>query len=420
MDDWLRAAARERADRPALVVGSRAVSYAELDTAASRAARRLAAAGLGRGDRVPTARPPGVDFVELFHGAPRLGAALAPIDPRLGAAVKEPCAGREADVELREDLDPRAVHSVVLTSGTTGEPRPVGLTVANHGASASAVAELFELRPEDRWLCALPLFHVGGLAVLIRCALRGATAILHERFEADRVKHSLESGEASVVSLVPTMLSRLREAGLRSAPSLRVALLGGGPIPAGLLEWSAEAEIPAVPSYGLTETASLVAVGSPGESGARPLPGVELAIGDDEEILVRGPMVAPGAVAPDGWLHTGDRGVLEDGRLHVQGRLKNLIVTGGENVAPEEVETALAEHPAVADAAVIGVPDPDWGEAVTAFVVLRDGAGAGAEDLTDHCRARLAPFKVPKRIEQVPGLPRGATGKLLREELLPP
>ena len=143
---------------------------------------------------------------------------------------------------------------------------------------------------------------------------------------------------------------------------------------------------------------------------------MELEIAADGEILVRGPMVARGAVATDGWLHTGDLGRLDDdGRLHVLGRLKELIVTGGENVAPLEVEQALLAHPAVADAGVAGLPDPDWGEAVTAFVVLREPVAA--DELRDWCRQRLEPFKVPKTIHEVERLPRNAGGKLLRDRL---
>jgi acyl-CoA synthetase (AMP-forming)/AMP-acid ligase II len=168
----------------------------------------------------------------------------------------------------------------------------------------------------------------------------------------------------------------------------------------------------------MTEAASQVATADPGERAGTPLPGVELSIGPADEILVRGPMVARGALGPDGWLHTGDRGQLDEaGRLHVEGRLGNVIVTGGENVVAEEVEEALLSHPAVADAAVLGLPDPEWGEAVSAFVVLSDGASV--EELLEWCRERLAPYKVPKRIEQVPGLPRSASGKLLREEIVP-
>jgi O-succinylbenzoic acid--CoA ligase len=208
------------------------------------------------------------------------------------------------------------------------------------------------------------------------------------------------------------MLVRLRAAGLSSAPRLRAIALGGGPIPPGLLDWAAEAGIPVVPVYGMTESCSQVVAGSPG----RPLPGVELEIAPDGEILVRGAMVAPGAIAPDGWLHTGDLGRLDaDGGLEILGRLKELIVTGGENVAPLEVEQALLAHPAVTDAGVAGLPDPDWGEAVTAFVVLC--APVDAEELRGWCRERLAPFKVPKAIHTVERLPRNAGGKLVRDRL---
>ena len=138
-------------------------------------------------------------------------------------------------------------------------------------------------------------------------------------------------------------------------------------------------------------------------------------IGDGGEILVRGAMVAPGTLAADGWLHTGDRGRLDDGYLVVEGRLDDVIVTGGENVAAPEVEDALMSHPAVADAAVVGRPDPEWGQAVTAFVVL--SADASGDDLIAHCRARLAGYKVPKELRRVEELPRNAAGKLVRARL---
>jgi len=239
--------------------------------------------------------------------------------------------------------------------------------------------------------------------------------VLHERFDAERVRSALERGEITLASLVPTMLARLRAAGLRHAPGLRAIALGGGPIPAGLLDWASAAGIPVVPVYGMTESCSQVVAGSPG----RPLRGVELEIAPDGEILVRGAMVARGAVGADGWLHTGDLGALDtDGRLQGLGRLKELIVTGGENVAPLEVEQALLDHPAVADAGVAGLPDPDWGEAVTAFVVLSEPVEP--DELRAWCRERLAPFKVPKAIHLVERLPRNAGGKLLRDRLAEP
>jgi o-succinylbenzoate---CoA ligase len=418
LDEWLTQAARRRPDHPALDAEGRTLTYGELGVAAARTARRLAALGVGGGDRVATVLPPGVAFCELLHALPRLGAVLVPLDPRdpvrvdARITVTAPVAGAEADVPLRDTVDPDAVHSVVHTSGTTGRPKAVELTYGNHAASALASADALGVHPGDRWLCPLPLFHVGGLGVLIRSVINATTARVHDRFDTGAVKDALDGGEVSLASLVPTMLVRLRAAGLRRAPGLRAIALGGGPIPAGLLDWARGAALPVVPVYGMTETCSQVAAGSPG----RPLRGVELEIAADGEILVRGPMVARGSLGPDGWLHTGDLGHLDqDGGLHVDGRVKELIVTGGENVAPIEVEQALLSHPAVADAGVAGRPDPEWGEAVTAFVVLR--RPATADELRAWCRDRLEPHKTPKTVHEVATLPRNAGGKLLRDRL---
>jgi O-succinylbenzoic acid--CoA ligase len=409
VEDWLTAAAAAHPDRVALETAEGSFTYAQLDERADRRARGLAAAGVGAGDRVAVTYPPGLEFAELLHALPRLGAVLEPGPP---AAPPLPAAGEPGAAPLRTTFDPEAVHTVIRTSGTTGLPKAVELTYANHLASAIASADALGVEPDDRWLCPLPLHHVGGLNVLIRSVINRTAVVLHERFDADRVRATLEAGEVTLASLVPTMLARLRAAGLRQAPGLRAIALGGGPIPAGLLDWARETGIPVVPVYGMTETCSQVVAGSPG----RLLRGVELEIAADGEILVRGPMVAREAVAEDGWLHTGDLGRLDgDGRLHVLGRLKELIVTGGENVAPLEVEQALLAHPAVADAGVAGLPDTDWGEAVTAFVVLREAATP--EELRAWCRERLEPFKVPKAIHAVGRLPRNSGGKLLRDRL---
>jgi o-succinylbenzoate---CoA ligase len=405
MEDWLTAAARARPDHPAVVADEGALSYAELDDRASARARAL---DVAPGARLRVSHPPGLAFAELLHAAPRAGAAFEPVPPASPPLPATAASG--GDRALRTEFEPEAVHTVIHTSGTTGAPKAVELTFANHAAGVLASADGLGVDPEDRWLCPLPLHHVGGLNVLIRSAANRTTVVLHERFDVERVKRELEAGGLTLASLVPTMLARLRAAGLRRTPGLRAIALGGGPIPPSLLDWARDAGIPVVPVYGMTETCSQVVAGSPG----RPLRGVELRIAPDGEILVRGPMVAPGSVGADGWLHTGDLGRLDDdGRLHVLGRSKELIVTGGENVAPLEVEQVLLSHPAVADAGVAGLPDPEWGEAVTAFVVLREPAG----DLDAWCRGRLAAFKVPKTIHVVAELPRNAGGKLMRDRL---
>ena len=438
----MTAAAQNRPGHPAVVARDGELTYAELDERADVVARQLAALGVGAGGRVATTLPPSIAFPALLHAAPRIGAALVPLNTRLtteqqrvqaaavGAdvVVDAPLDGMEAAIEPRRELDPGAVHTVLFTSGTEGEPKPVELTAANLDAAAAGSATVFGSEPGDRWLSPLPLFHVAGLSILTRCARNVTTAVLHDGFDVGAVAAALagrspaDAGPTAIAppitlaSFVPTQLRRLREAGLAEAPDLRALLLGGGPIPPDLVEWAREVGLPVRCTYGMTETASQVAVTEPWESAATPLPDVDVEIAVDGEILVRGAMVAPSAVAGDGWLHTGDIGSIDrHGRLHVEGRIKELIVTGGEKVAPAAVEAVLAAHPAIADAGVAGTPDPDWGEAVTAYVVER--GPVSDYDLLAFCRERLAGYQVPKRVVRVASLPRNAGGKLLRNSL---
>ncbi len=379
--------------------------------------------GVGEGDRVATTLPPGLDFAALLHALPRLGAALVPLNTRLPAAgrrrqvelsrammvVDSPLEdGFESDRELRTELDPAAVHTVLFTSGTSGRPKPVELTVGNQDASAAGSQAALAYDASDRWLCPLPLFHIGGLAILVRCARAGATAVLADHIDLEGI---------TLASVVATQLRRLRDRGVTAAPSLRAFVLGGGPVPGDLLDWAHEHDLPVRSTYGMTETCSQIAVTEPWEHRALPVPGAELAIGPAREILVRGPMVAAAALGDGGWLHTGDVGHIDrDGALTVEGRIKELIMTGGENVAPATVEAALTAHPSVADAAVAGVPDPEWGEAVTAYVVER--RSVSDYELLAFCRERLAGYQVPKAVVRVTALPRNAAGKLQRDRLV--
>jgi len=299
------------------------------------------------------------------------------------------------------------------TSGTTAAPKPVVLTAGNFLASALGSAVALGLDPAERWLCPMPLTHVGGLSIPIRSAIYATTVVLHGRFDTEAVLNELmdPGRRITLVSLVPTMLARLLDAGLERPPTLRWVLLGGGPIPPGLLSRAENAGVSVAPTYGMTEACSQIA------TFGWALAGVEIQTSSGE-IKVRGPIVSPGAVSADGWLHTGDLGRFDErGQLVIVGRKSDTIVTGGENVAPAEVEAVLLEHPAVADAAVHPRPDPEWGEAVVATVVLRDGLQATPDELKAHCAARLAGFKVPKAVSFTEGLPRTQSGKLLRRQL---
>ena len=411
-------------ERVAIETDSAAVTYAELESRARVAAGALAERGVSAGDRVALALPAGIEFVAALHGCMLLGGVALPVDLRLGeqeraarargaaCVVEGPIAGPSAPEPAPIRLD--AIATVMHTSGTTSAPRRVELTYGNwlHSALGSAVA--LGLDPHERWLCPMPLAHVGGLSIPIRSAIYGTTAVVCERFEVGEVLEWLmEPARAiTLVSLVPTMLSRLLDAGLHDPPVLRWALLGGGPLPPPLIERAERAGVQVAPTYGMTEACSQIA------TFGWPLPGVSVRIAADGEILVSGPNVSRHALDADGWLHTGDVGSLDDrGRLRVTGRKAETIISGGENVAPAEVEAVLLAHPAVADAAVHGRVDPEWGEAVVATVVVRDGRTAEADELRAFCAERLARFKVPKAIEFAQGLPRTQSGKLLRHHL---
>ena len=406
MDSWLRRAAARRPDQTAIVAGERELTYAELQRLAAGAATSPALAGAKAGRGVALDAGDRLQFTIDLHACLELGGAAVPIDPRLSDA--------ERDARVGVGAAPGSeVATVMHTSGTTAEPKPVALTYGNWEANAAGSALALGLDACERWLCAMPLSHVGGLSILIRSSIYATTVVLHERFETGAVLEELMNPERriTIVSLVPTMLQRLLDAGLSAPPGLRWALLGGGPIAPALLARAAAAGVAVAPTYGMTEACSQIA------TFGFPLLGAELRLSDDE-VVVRGPMVAQGTLSDDGWLHTGDLGRFDDrGRLEIVGRKADTIVSGGENIAPAEVEAVLLSHPTVSDVAVLGRADPEWGEAVVALVVARAGAAPDLDQLRTWCRERLAPFKVPKTIELVKTLPRSESGKLLRREL---
>ena len=438
VEGWLARAAAAAPERAALQTPAGSWSYAQLQRAARAGAGGLAARGVEPGARVAIALPPGLAFAQALHACMLLGAVAVPVDLRLASSERtriaaassllldEPLeAGGEgpAPVPVRHDLD--AVAAVIHTSGTTASPRPVELTYGNLLWSALGSAVALGLDPGERWLCALPVSHVGGLSILVRSAIYATTALVHERFETDRVLHALRAEHVTLVSLVATTLERLLEAGLSRPAALRCALTGGGPVPAELLARARAAGVPVSATYGLTESCSQVTttpvadISAARQSAGPPLFCTRVRIAPDQEILVRGPTVAPAAPAADGWLHTGDLGGLDgEGRLLVTGRKADTIVSGGENVAPAEVEAVLEAHPGVHEAAVLGRADERWGEAVVAIVVARPGRVLGMEELRSHCARSLAPYKVPKQfVLAAEPLPRTPSGKLLRRRL---
>ena len=487
MPEWLYWRAQTTPGRLALIAGGRRLSFAELAAEADRMACRLAVLGLGPGDRLATLLPNGLEAAVVPHSVSRLGLVLVPLNVRLAPGelawqladcgarwllaapatlelarlavervagcrliATEPLAPSvpalaelpEAGVPLRREIELDQVHTIVYTSGTTGQPKGALLTYGNHWWSAVGSAMNLGALPGDCWLACLPLFHVGGLSILFRSVISGFAALVHERFDPEAVNRAIDADGVTLLSVVSTMLRRMLEArGERPYPAtLRCVLLGGGPAPRPLLEACAQLGLPVAQTYGLTETASQVATLAPEDalrklgSAGKPLypnqvrivteEGKEAQPGEVGEILVRGPVVTPGylnrpeataAALRDGWLRTGDLGYLDaEGYLYVVDRREDLIVSGGENVYPAEVEAALLAHPAVAEAVVVGVPDPEWGQRVVAAVRPADGAIVSAGELRAWCRERLAGYKVPQEIRIVVELPRNATGKLLR------
>jgi O-succinylbenzoic acid--CoA ligase len=476
---WVVGRAQRDPDALALRDGTGSLSWNALALRVERLAARLTALGIRPGDRVALLMETSCRMVELMHATQRCYATVVPLNTRLAAreiaaviADAEPrlvihdrgsdadlgrsssqaCrlvgAGHELDAVASVDppplrrLDPAALHTLVYTSGTTGAPKGVMLTHGNHAASAAASRTNLGVCRDDQWLAALPLSHVGGLSMILRGVLDGVPVTLQPGFDPERVSATLRSGEITLLSMVPTMLLRLldHDDTRPFPPSLRAVLIGGAPAPATLLARARDRGLPVLPTYGLTETASQVATAAPAPTACPPtavgraLPGTDIRIDAPDargwgEIVVRGPTVMAGyfrnpeataAALRDGWLRSGDLGHIDaDGFLHVLDRRTDLIITGGENVYPAEVEAVLAEHPDVREAAVYGRPHPVWGQEVAATIVVRDGQALDAEALSAWCRTRLAGYKIPRSFQHAVTLPRTPSGKLRRNLLTP-
>lgn len=472
----LRGHAASTPDAPAVLEPGRTWSFAALDAHADALAAGFVASGVQPGDRVALLAAPSAGAIALLAGASRVGACVAPLGtsltpPELAAAsvvigprlavhdvahadlaralgvpvvlLESLAAPRPGARQRATALDPDAPAVAILTSGTTGRPKAALLSHAS--LAASAASWLAALPRATGWLLCLGLAHVAGLGVAWRAIGAGVPLRVMSGFDVEAVLDVLRRGPVSHVSLVPTQLIRLLDAadrdrrGSRHA-SLRAVLLGGAPIPPDLVTRARAAGWPVVPTYGLTEAGSGVTALAPADaeahpgSAGRPLPGVAVRIADPAadgtgEIQVRTPgaflgyLGQPEATAAafevDRWLRTGDAGRIDaDGFLHVLDRRDDLVISGGENIVPAEVEAVIVTHPGIAEAGVAGRPDPTWGSVPVASVVPRPGVPVPTDaEMRAFCLARLAPYKVPVAFMVVATLPRTSSGKLRRSEL---
>jgi o-succinylbenzoate---CoA ligase len=433
----LRYRALRSPDAEAIAGAGWAISYEELDNRVSAAERRLVDLGLAPGARVALYMPKSVDYLVLFLALIRAGVVACPVSTRLpaggvGSLLEE--AGCKAlissdeepaetggvgllhpDTLLTDEVGERALKpleipldrpaTVVFTSGSSGRPKAALHTFGNHYFNALGSNENIALAPGDRWLHSLPLYHVGGLSIVFRCLIPGATIAMPD--PKATVGESIAELDATHVSLVSTQLRRLLREDT-DLGDLRAVLMGGGPMPEGLVDEAVERGLPVHTSYGLTEMASQVTTTPPGASlrglrtSGRVLPHREVSVSGEGEILVRGRTLFAGYLRDGGldrpfdgedWFRTGDLGELDaDGYLRVTGRQDNLFVSGGENVQPEEIEAALLRLQGVEEVVVVPVPDAEFGSRPVAFV--RRGGGAG--DLAGELEKFLPRFKIPK------------------------
>jgi O-succinylbenzoic acid--CoA ligase len=346
-----------------------------------------------------------VESVVELLAVTRVGATAVVVSPQLSEIV----AADRAEAASREL---RACQSILFTSGSSGTPKGVRLTTSNWQAAARASVNRLGHGLADRWLCPLPLHHVGGLSIIYRSLAVGGSVVL----APEPADAAAWLGRIQFASLVPTQVYRLLESRTDVLSNRPVVLVGGGPVEPGLLDRADMAGMVALPTYGMTETTSQVAAARSGDPFRRmiPLEGVEIEIGGSGRIRVRGPTVSPGYLdEPDrvtgDWFETADLGRIEsDGSLQVIGRVSPTIISGGENVDPAEVEAAIGRNPYVVEVAVVGLPDEKWGEIVAAAYV----GDATPDQLRDFIANQIPNHAIPKRWLQVELLPRTDLGKI--------
>ncbi|MGB5169559.1 MAG: AMP-binding protein [Acidimicrobiia bacterium] len=409
--EWAKIHAERAPDAPAVVFDASTLTYQELDRRADAHARRLRDAGIGEGDVVAIDAASTVETIVALLGTHRSGAVAVPRGP--------------TTIDTAMSIDP-STYIVVPTSGTSGRPRGVILTGRNVAAAVDASQRRLGNDSQDRWLLLLPLFHVGGLAILWRSLTAGGSIELHRRFDTDTAIAALHSGAVTLASLVPTMLYRILERDSGPYEGLTAVLLGGAPARIDLVERALLAGLPVLQTYGMSEAGSQVATVERGTAlralgtTGPPLSGFVVSI-EAGEILIDGPAVSPGYVGEPpriGAHRTGDLGHFDtQGRLVVTGRADGVIMTGGENVSPSTVEAAIESIPTAGQAVVFGVADDEWGQIAVAVV---EAASDDLPQIVEGVRSLIAKYEVPRRwiaVEALPLLPNGKPDRAAAQAL---